>query len=1576
VQRVSWSNSTGIEALNFGTGGTGAKTVVVGSTASTSSTTLQSGTGNLSIQTQGTGTLGIGNNAVAQVVQVGNNTGATSISILSGTGGINFNGSTIVTSTNTFSTGTGAVTIQGAATVSANLTTTNAANIAFQKGADFSTVGTTPNANLGTGVLIRLTGVSAQTITGISNGVDGRVLTLVNAAGQAAIISNLSGGAGNQVSTGTGGDLTLPAGATVSLAYDAGANLWRVIGGGAATGGYIQLQGATPGTQQTGNFNISGIGIASTGFDAAVSGTLNLGTTNASAVNIATNATAHTVGIGTDTTTVQTIAIGSTNGTSSLSLQAGTGSLSVQTQGGTLGIANNSVAQAIVMGNTTGTSSVTVFCGTGSCTFGAGATAHTTTVGTTNTTSTTTLQGGTGGVNIGTGGVSNVIQIGSTTGSTTQTINIGNNAISGSSDSVVIGSTIAGNITLQSAATISIGNNAAAQTINIGNTTGATGILASVGSGNFSLDGATNSTYTLGASTTTGTISIGGTTQTGAITLGNSTAAGILNIANGSGATAVNIANLQNAGSVSIGAAMTTGTISIGGTGAQTGTIAIGTGTGAQNLTFGTGGTAAKILTIGSTASTSSLLLQSGTGNLSIQTQGTGTLGIGNNAVAQTIQVGNNTGATSVTLQSGTGALNIQTQGTGGLNIGNNAVAQVITIGNTTGATGIVERVGTANYSLDGVGSSTYTLGASTTTGTIAIGGTAQTGAITIGNSTGIEALNFGTGGTGAKTVVVGSTASTSSTTLQSGTGNILFTTNNITRGTFDTANNFYFGNGVSAAAPNNFVIQGTGSTTTAVAGGAITLQGGNATVGSANGGNLTLAGGSGFGTGVGGLVVLSTPTFQTASTQTCSSNCTITQANEDGNGAVVINVTVAAVTVTMPDPTTTTAGRIVYVTAALGSNDFTLAVNGGGTGNTIAMRQNTTATMIWNGSDWTAAGASSSTTLQSAYDNTLTSAGGAELVVSNTANHNGLTIRDSSTLPVNATLLEVQTSTAASLFSVNGTVTDYANNGGAEVAFGTEWAGVNSGIATRNTIGTYVANGTGSVKVATTAANTGAKNVLTAALTANLTYNVSFAARLDSTSVGSFTDLNVIYSVDGTASSAACTNYSTQTVPTSVWAKINCTFTVPSSGITSNNAVFIRQTLAATRSFYVDNFSVTVSANLSYATDGGVDNAANFTTNWTAVSGSTVTRSTTVGNDTSDSAQVVTTGTGQGIRNKLSINPFTSTLYRITVYSASTTSGFNSFNITYSRDGGTNFVNCADYNTPTISSATTSFTEVTCYITTDGTVPTNPYVYFTQTDATGRTFYIDTFSMNISTNAVPNVQIGGGLYGGPVTLFTLDRGASAPIAANNDSLLGSMYYDTTLGKLQCYESSGWGACGSSPDNIITISPEYTNAVLHGTGVGTMNSDICSGTLHINDGTSSQPTICASNETYNFYKWTSPQASAQTYSIYVTYQLPNTFKSFTSSQTTLKGRTDSTNATVQYSVYRNNTGTGLTQCGTAVAVSTGSVASWQTGLATGAADPSTCSFSASDSIVFKIDVIASSNANAYVGNLGFTFSNK
>lgn len=933
------------------------------------------------------------------------------------------------------------------------------------------------------------------------------------------------------------------------------------------------------------------------------------------------------------------------------------------------------------------------------------------------------------------------------------------------------------------------------------------------------------------------------------------------------------------------------------------------------------------------------------------------------------------------------------TAGTGGTGAGTVAGGDLVLQGGVGGGTNSAG----GNVSINAGAAS-----GSGTAGTINIG-TSIASTVQIGNSTlstGTQTINVGNANTagGTTNVVIGNggTATGGTTTLQAKTS-ITINTNGTTRGTFDNANSLYLGNGVTAAAPNNFTVRGTGSSTTAVSGGALTLQGGNATVGNANGGNVTVTGGTGFGTGVNGIVVLATPTFSTtANDANCytsgalvASSCTFATTSVNNSSAVIAGFNTSAQTATLPDPTILTAGRVVYVTAANGSSDFTLIVNGGGTGNTIAMRQNTTATMIWNGADWTAAGASSSTTLQSAYDNTLQSAGGAELIVSSTANTNGLTIRDSSTAPVNGTLLSVQTKSAASLFSINSNVTEYANNGGAETAGGTTttfpastWSATGTSTVSRqNVAGNYIATGQGSVSIAATAANSGTKNQLTGALTANTTYNVSFTARL-TTGSATFTDLNAYYSIDGSAASVACTTG--QSVNTSAWKKINCTFTTPTSGITASNAIFIRQTASATRTFYVDNLSVTIAADYNFATDGTVNDAGNFATNWPTAGLGTVTTSriTSDGYEASDSAQAAISAgaVNAGIRDKLSSNPLTSTLYRVTVYGKLISgAAFTDFKIRYSYNGSTNttlsnYVDCVDYNTQTLT--TTAWTKVTCYITTDANTATNPHVYFAETTSAVRTFAVDEFSMTLASNTTPNVQIGGGVNGGPTTLLTLDKGASAPIAGDNEALLGSMYYDTTLGKLQCYEADGWGACGSSPDNVVTISPEYNNAVLNGTGIGTMTSDICSDTLNINDGSSGQPTICGTNETYNFYKWTSPQASAQTYSIYVTYQLPSVFKEFASGQTSIMGRTDSANSTVQYQVYRNDSATGLTACGSTISVSTGVAGSWQTGIATGAADPSTCGFAPGNSIVFKINVIASQNANAYVGNLNFTFSNR
>ena len=631
----------------------------------------------------------------------------------------------------------------------------------------------------------------------------------------------------------------------------------------------------------------------------------------------------------------------------------------------------------------------------------------------------------------------------------------------------------------------------------------------------------------------------------------------------------------------------------------------------------------------------------------------------------------------------------------------------------------------------------------------------------------------------------------------------------------------------------NSLALQGNAINIAATNGGNVSIQGGNATVSNGNGGTLTLSGGAGNGTGVSGLVVMNTPTFSTVTNDAncyaggavVASSCTITASTVNNNAAAIIGFSATGQTATLPDPTITTAGRILYVTAAGASETFTLKANTGGDAEqNVTMRRNTTATLLWNGNDWTVAGGSSSTTLQDAYTNTPQDAAGSDVVVSNNgANTGGLTIRDSSTNPVNGSLLDVKNAISDSLFSVNSKVTD-----------GTE-----------------------------------------------------------------------------------------------------------------------------------------------HASDGGVHTGASLSTNWPAVGSATVTRITSDGQEGGDSAQVAAgTSANNGVRNKLSINPQLSTKYQVSVYAKLTSgSAFTDFKVRYSPDGGSSFVDCASYNTQTVT--TSGWSQITCEITTSATTVTDPYVYLVQPTAPGsaRTYLVDTLSFTLASNNTPNVKVGSGSGTGSITLFTLDKSASAPAADDNDSLLGSMYYDTTLGKVQCYESEGWGQCGASPDIFVTISPEYTNAVMNGTDIGTITSDLCSDSLNINDGSSSQPTICGTNETYNFYKWTSAESTTQTRSIYVTYQLPSTFKQFAAGLTSLKGRTNSADSSVNYQVYRDHGSSGLTACGSAVSVSTGSQSSWQQATASGSADPSTCGFEAGDSILFRINLTAKSNANAYVSNLSFVFNN-
>ena len=189
--------------------------------------------------------------------------------------------------------------------------------------------------------------------------------------------------------------------------------------------------------------------------------------------------------------------------------------------------------------------------------------------------------------------------------------------------------------------------------------------------------------------------------------------------------------------------------------------------------------------------------------------------------------------------------------------------------------------------------------------------------------------------------------------------------------GDVNSSSQYRIGGAVSLTSSALTFASATTATVRSASGQVLALQGGSAVTTNTNGGDVTLKGGAGVGTGSQGLVNLSASAFTTSTNTSCATSCTITQSNVDNFGAVIVNATTSGITITLPAPTNiTTSGRILYITTASGGSDFTLVTNSGVNTVSVAMRQNTTATMIWNGTAWTPGGASNATTLQATYAN------------------------------------------------------------------------------------------------------------------------------------------------------------------------------------------------------------------------------------------------------------------------------------------------------------------------------------------------------------------------------------------------------------------------------------------------------------------------------------------------------------------------------------------------------------------------------------------------------------------------------
>jgi hypothetical protein len=110
---------------------------------------------------------------------------------------------------------------------------------------------------LPTASVLRLATDATRTLTGLAGGADGRLLCIVNAGNNGILLANEDTNSAPANRFSIGANLTIAAGQSVMLLYDAIASRWRALSAGAAGGG----AGEGPQVETKAGWNIDGVEI-------------------------------------------------------------------------------------------------------------------------------------------------------------------------------------------------------------------------------------------------------------------------------------------------------------------------------------------------------------------------------------------------------------------------------------------------------------------------------------------------------------------------------------------------------------------------------------------------------------------------------------------------------------------------------------------------------------------------------------------------------------------------------------------------------------------------------------------------------------------------------------------------------------------------------------------------------------------------------------------------------------------------------------------------------------------------------------------------------------------------------------------------------------------------------------------------------------------------------------------------------------------------------------------------------------------------------------------------------------------
>lgn len=189
------------------------------------------------------------------------------------------------------------------------------------------------------------------------------------------------------------------------------------------------------------------------------------------------------------------------------------------------------------------------------------------------------------------------------------------------------------------------------------------------------------------------------------------------------------------------------------------------------------------------------------------------------------------------------------------------------------------------------------------------------------------------------------------------------------------------------------------------------------------------------------------------------------------------------------------------------------------------------------------------------------------------------------------------------------------------------------------------------------------------------------------------------------------------------------------------------------------------------------------------------------------------------------------------------------------------------------------------------------------------------------------------------------------------------------------FTSNGMTYTGTArPSNQVTLSAEYSGATFTGDGTnnnGTLGSDFCSGSSRLNINPMSPGTNpCAATNTYNYYQWTTSQATAQDYDIYVRYQIPSDYDAGSLSNLAITGWGTTTGEQVTIALFSDASGSACSTSSNAISAAT----TWQQ--ATVASPLGSCTIAAGDTVTFRVHLQAGQGNYARSGPITFTYKKK